>query len=517
MRSKGRIRMVLVLCALAAPLQGRAAQIDDLFNKAQQVSGSNVFEAARLYCQVAEMDATYKNAKMMCQVMRTEADKEDKRCETRYSDAMGDIEKAKQALDASKLDDAKQKLNNIKQGAKRFAEAQTALNTTIPQAKSSIESTLANKSKDKQLNEGLAAYGSNDFNTAKSKLSGLSDPQATATLNKIKQYEQAFAQGDQLEKAGNLKAAVDAYQEATKFKADGPGDPRSRAQTLQGRLNAQLQGEAEKKKEELRRSKPPTLALKVSPSSGQAALTVTASANGAAQDGGTTIASQRIDWGDGSDTRTGTGTHVFKNPGTYTVTAYLTDDTGKQITQTQSVRVIEAVVKQLGPEVDVPQTLAEARAAKAKGNIALARGKYMKVLTADKNNAEANAALEELSKMATAAPAQPPPEAQTPGVISDSDQLLAQGITEYYTGNFDDAYSDLKNYLKFKGEKAGLANFYLGVLKATQYHLGGANKHELADAANESFRAAKKAPKFKVPEKYISPKIIKMYTEAPGM
>ena len=102
-------------------------------------------------------------------------------------------------------------------------------------------------------------------------------------------------------------------------------------------------------------------------------------------------------------------------------------------------------------------------------------------------------------------------------MISEADALLAKGITEFYTGAFDDTLVDLRNYLQFKGEKSGLANFYIGALKATQYHLGGATDQKLAEAANESFRAAKKASKFKVPEKYVSPKIIQMYTSVAGM
>ncbi len=513
MRSKGRIWMWLVLCALLAPLQGRAAQIDDLFKQAEQAAASNnPFESARLYCQVADMDPTYKNAKMMCKVMKDVVKKEDDRCDERYANAAADV-------DLKKFDDAEQKLRNVKPGCRKYAESQDLLKKIAGLRANATNEAAAQQKYD----DGMKAYNRNDFAGAKAALGAVASGTSTRSgdaqtqLNRIKQYEQAFAQGDQLEKASNLKAAIDAFNEAAKWKSDGPGDPRSRAQNLQTRLAAQLGEERRKQEEALRRSKPPTLALRVSPNSGQAALTVTATANATAQDGGTSIAGQRIQWGDGTETKGGSGTHVYKNPGTYDVIAWVTDDAGKTINQVQSVHVIEAAVKQVVPEVDVEKTLAEARAAKAKGNVALARGKYMKVLTVDKNNSEAAAALEELSKQATAAPAPPAPEPQTPGVISDSDQLLAQGITEYYTGNFDDAYSDLKNYLKFKGEKAGLANFYLGVLKATQYYLGGANKHELAEAANESFRAAKKGPKFKVPEKYISPKIVKMYTEGPGM
>ena len=519
MRSKGRIRMLLVLVALAAPLAARAdqAQEDSLAKKAKDAAAAGrVFESRDAYCELAKANPNYPQATMMCSVMKKEAEKEDARCDDRFTNASNDAEQ-------KKFDDAEQKLKNVKQGCKKYDEARQLL-ARIPQLKREAEAKAGDAVMAQKYNEALQAYNRNDFTSAKSGLSqvtGSKGGDAQALLNKIKQYEQAISEGDRLFGSKNYGAARNSYQEAAKLKSDGPGDPNGKIQKANdaekaalAQMDEQKRKEEEARREAERRAKKPSLALKVTPTSGQAALTVSANANASAQTGGTSVVGTLIQWGDGSQTSGATGSHVYKNPGTYDVVAWVTDDVGNKVSQTQTVRVIEAAVKQVVPEVDVAQTLAEARAAKAKGNIALAKGKYMKVLGADKNNAEANAALEELSKQAVAAPVQPAPEPQTPGVISDSDQLLAQGITEYYTGNFDDAYSDLRNYLKFKGEKVGLANFYLGALKATQYHLGGASDPKLKEAAEGSFRVAKKAPNFKPPQKYISPKIMDMYNGA---
>ncbi len=522
MRNKGQIWMLLVLVALM-PLAARADQKEDLKKKGDAAAAAGrPFESRDAYCQLADLDPNYPQAKMMCTMMTKEAAKEDARCDDRFNTASSDIS-------AKKFDDAEQKLKNVKPGCKKYDEARAKL-ADLPRLKKEVEAAAGEAVMAQKYDEGLKAYNRNDFPSAKTALKEVSGPKAgdaQALLNKIRQYEQAMAQGDQLSKAGNQKGALQAYNEAMSFKADGPGDPRGKARALEGAL-----GEAEKaaaakaaadkaaadkaNAEAARRAKKPTLALKVSPTSGQANLTVTANANAAAQEGGTKVEKTIIQWGDGSQSDGGSGSHVYKNPGTYDVVAWVTDDVGQRVSsQSMTIRVIEAAVKVTTPEVDVEKTLAEARAAKAKGDVAAARGKYMKVLSADKSNREALTALDELSKMAASTPAKPvPAEPQTPGVISEADALLGKGITEFYTAQFDDALIDLRNYLQFKGEKVGLANFYIGALKATQYHLAGASDPKLQEAALAAFKAAKKAPKFRVPERYVSPKIIEMYNGA---
>jgi len=516
MPSRGRVILLLVLMALA-PLGARADQKDDLKKKGDAAAmGGKPFEARDAYCQLEALDANYPMAKMLCSTMKKEADKEDARCDTRFTDANTDLSK-------NAYDDAEQKLKNVKPGCKKYDEAR-ALLAKIPQMKQqgNIEA-VANQKYD----EGSKAYSRNDFGTAKTALGQVpggagKSGDAQALLNKIKQYEQAMAEGDRLFGGKNFSAARNSYQEAAKLKSDGPGDPTGKIQKANDAEKTELaaMGEQKRKEEEARReaerrSRKPTLALRVTPNSGQAALTVNASASATEQAGGTKVAGTQIQWGDGSETNGASGSHVYKNAGSYDVIAWVTDDAGNKISQSTTVRVIEAAVKQVTPEVDVAKTLAEARAAKKKGDAALAKGKYMKVLSADKTNKEALDALDELSKQAAATPTKPVPETQTtPGVIAESDTLLAKGITEFYTGQFDDAYSDLRDYLKFKGEKAGLANFYIGALKATQYHLGGASDPKLQEAATNAFRAAKKSQKFKVPDKYISPKIVEMYNSA---
>ena len=514
MRNKGQIWMLLVLLALM-PMAARADQKDDLKKKGDAAAAAGKpFESRDAYCQLADLDPNYPQAKMMCTMMRKEADKEDARCDQRYSDANTD-------LNAGKFDDAEQKLKNVKSGCKKFDDAKTLM-AKLPALKQEASAKAGDAAMAQKYEQGVQAYGRNDFASAKSALSGVSGSKggdAQALLNKIKQYEQAMSQGDQLANAKNWKGAVQAYTEAASFKGDGPGDPRGKAQRAQAELAdadkaaaaAAASAAAAKAEADCRAKKPVFASFQVTPS-GQVGAPLKASAS--ANPGCKAIAGTLIQWGDGSQTSGNSGSHAYKNPGSYDVVAWVTDEAGTKVSQVQTVRVIEVAVKQVTPEIDVNKVLADARAAKQKGDIRLARGKYMAVLSADKSNKEALAALDELSKMAAATPAQPAPEPQTPGVISEADALLGKGITEFYTAQFDDAIFDLRNYLQFKGEKAGLANFYIGAIKATQYHLTGASDPKLQDAAMSAFRAAKKAPKFKVPEKYVSPKIVEMYNNA---
>jgi len=517
MRNKGQIWMLLVLVALT-PLAARADQKEDLKKKGDSAAAAGKpFESRDAYCQLADLDPNYPQAKMMCTMMKKEAEKEDARCDDRFNTASSD-------LNAGKFDDAEQKLKNVKQGCKKYDEAR-ALMAKVPQLKRDAEAKAGDAVMAQKYEEGLRAYNRNDFAGAKSTLkevSGSKASEAQALLNKIKQYEQAMSQGDQLAAAKNWKGAAQAYNEAAGFKGDGPGDPKGKARAAMeaggeadkaaaaARAEADKQAAAAKAEADCRAKKPVFVSFQISPNSGQVGAPVKANAD--AKAGCKNIAGTLIQWGDGSQTTGTSGSHAYKSPGTYDVVAWVTDEAGNKVSQVQTVRVIEVAVKQVVPEVDVEKTLAEARAAKAKGDVAGARGKYMKVLSADKSNREALTALDELSKMAaTTATAPPKPEPQTPGVISEADALLGKGITEFYTAQFDDALIDLRNYLQFKGEKVGLANFYIGALKATQYHLAGASDPKLQEAAMAAFRAAKKSPKFRVPEKYVSPKIVEMY------
>src|SRR5205823_13468059 len=86
-------------------------------------------------------------------------------------------------------------------------------------------------------------------------------------------------------------------------------------------------------------NQPPVAMLSVTPVSGIAPVTVTASTAGSSDPDGT-IASTVIDFGDGSATvSAANATHVYSAPGTYTVTATVTDNLGASSITTAIVMV----------------------------------------------------------------------------------------------------------------------------------------------------------------------------------
>src|SRR6267154_881836 len=88
---------------------------------------------------------------------------------------------------------------------------------------------------------------------------------------------------------------------------------------------------------------PPTAVLTLDHTSGNAPLTVAATATDSSDADGT-IASTTINFGDGSAVFNGNSTtHVYDTAGTFTVTVTVTDNGGKTATTTKTVTVTSVV------------------------------------------------------------------------------------------------------------------------------------------------------------------------------
>jgi hypothetical protein len=108
-----------------------------------------------------------------------------------------------------------------------------------------------------------------------------------------------------------------------------------------------------------------------------------------------------------------------------------------------------------------------------------------------------------------------PDEERTGTGPSEEDPILAAAINDFYSGNYSDANARLQNYVvQAKPAKPGLSQFYLGVIQATQYYLGGETNPNLLQEAKRRFKEAKGVEGFVPPEKYISPKIMRVYQAA---
>ena len=167
--------------------------------------------------------------------------------------------------------------------------------------------------------------------------------------------------------------------------------------------------------------------------------------------------------------------------------------------------VAAAVKEPSKPKVDVGKLLAEADAAKAKGDIASAKSKYIAVLAADERNAQARIGLEALPKENAATQQK---------ASSEADVMLAKGIREFYQGLFEKSEVHIDDYLNVNGSKTALSQFYLGASKLTRFYLGGERDAGLKRDAEAAFRLAKKTSGFDPPgEAYLSPKILKAYQD----
>jgi hypothetical protein len=210
----------LILVAVSA----FASKKDDLYKAAQAAAGQgNVQEAARLYCAAAQEDASYKDAQQNCNIMAQEVARENRRNDDRFADGV-------KAFNSGDFETAAQKFNNIKSGP-HLADAQAYINSKIPQAKAAAANASNDSAMSAKFDQGVAAYQRNDFSAAKSDFNGISgrhQSDAQTYLQKIKNYEQAYSEGDRLADARNYKGAANSYSEAASVKGDGPGDPRGR-------------------------------------------------------------------------------------------------------------------------------------------------------------------------------------------------------------------------------------------------------------------------------------------------
>lgn len=430
-RSSLRTSGWLLLTALLLAAPAFASKDDDYKAAQAAASAGRAEEAARLFCQ---LDPGFKDAKMMCDIMKKEAQKEVQRNEDRFQEGL-------KAFNEGRFDDAKQKFQNVRTGP-RVDEAKQYINSKIPaaiQAKEREAAGAAESAMNQKFDQGVQAYNRNDFNSARGLFQSVTGPKkgdADNYLNKMKQYESAMAEGDRLASAKNYKAAQGSYNEAATLKGDGPGDPRGKASQMASLGAAPATSTA-----------PPP------------ATTATAPPPAA-----TTPAPAPV-----------------------------------------RAPVVAAVKEPSKPKVDVTKLLAEAEAAKTKGDIASAKSKYIAVLAADEKNAQARIGLESLPKEA--------PSAQTKA-SSEADVMLAKGIREYYQGLFEKAEVHIDDYLNVNGSKTGLSHFYMGASKLTRFYLGGEKDPGLKRDAEAAFRLAKQTSGFKAPgESYLSPKILKAYND----
>jgi len=131
------------------------------------------------------------------------------------------------------------------------------------------------------------------------------------------------------------------------------------------------------------------------------------------------------------------------------------------------------------------------------------------------NRKDYRSAVEKLS----AATALDPNNRDARRLLGESQQLaeeapLRGGLQAYFEGKYDEAERQLSDYLNSNGKKQALAYFFRGATRSARYFLSGEKDAQQKQRAQEDFRTVHKDNRrFRPPEKYVSPKVLALYTE----
>ena len=87
---------------------------------------------------------------------------------------------------------------------------------------------------------------------------------------------------------------------------------------------------------------------------------------------------------------------------------------------------------------------------------------------------------------------------------------LAEGLEQFYAGNYPAAIQHLNEYAQSKGEKQPMAHFYLGASKLARFYLTGSENGGLQQDALKDLAEAKQAG-FKAESLEVSPRILQAY------
>jgi len=228
-----------LLALLAVPAV--AGKKDDLYAQAQAAARDNrPDDAAKLFCDVRDMDPNFKDAKQMCSVMTIEAGRELRATDDRFNQGVV-------AFNAGKFDEAELKFRNVRIGP-HAKEAKDYL-AKLPAAREAAKADKARSDQETAANQkfdqGMQAYKSNEFNSASAafaQVTGKRASEAQQYVAYINRYNQAMASGDRNLAGKNYKQAMTDYLEARSIKADGPGDPKSKADRAEQLMNESARG-----------------------------------------------------------------------------------------------------------------------------------------------------------------------------------------------------------------------------------------------------------------------------------
>ncbi|MEO5935888.1 MAG: hypothetical protein ABIP81_01605 [Terriglobales bacterium] len=131
-RYSATVSSLIWLLLLGGTLSAGAQSKQDLYQTADAAAtAGKIEESQKAYCQVAKMDAKYRDAKMLCAIMTEELGREKKKNEERFNLGLTEFK-------AGRYDAAQREFANIRWGL-HLEEAQQYLKVKIPQARQSAK------------------------------------------------------------------------------------------------------------------------------------------------------------------------------------------------------------------------------------------------------------------------------------------------------------------------------------------------------------------------------------------
>jgi hypothetical protein len=196
--------------------------------------------AADYICEAAKSDPSLQGT---CTSNRQQVEVQLQKFEQKYNDGA-------KAVQEGRFDDAKTAFRTIYFGDyhDRAQDMLSKIPTLEQQARSNQQATENAQRQEaddaRHMSEGLNAFESGDFNTAKAAFRNVLATrrgEAQGWLNKISQYEQAMSDGQQAEAQRNYEAARQRYAVAASIKGNGPGAPGGKISAMDSLLRQSQQ------------------------------------------------------------------------------------------------------------------------------------------------------------------------------------------------------------------------------------------------------------------------------------
>jgi tetratricopeptide (TPR) repeat protein len=448
------LAVLLALPALAQEtLDQRYQRALDTFNSGR---AGSMEDACELFGQVEKEKPDYKETRKFLKVACDQAKIPYQMEERLYNEGV-------QLYNQGQLEEAKGKFTQARSVQMKNPKYRTEVNRYLRE----IESR---EGEEKAFAEGVQLYNQGQLEQAKRRFEGISGPKAAEAKSYLQRIEQQLAaQGAAQREDSSFNAAVDLFN-----KGDLSGARAGFADVA--KMNGKRKSEAE------------TYISRIDQT-----LNAQRDEATAFQDGVNKFNAKNYEGARASFQRVLAMNSTRKSD----AQGYL-DRIDQELRAAEEARRRAAQATATGetPQQAVARLLGEARAAMGQRDYKTALEKLQVAEVLDPRNSELQRLLSQAKEQ-------------------QSEQTLRAGLQAYFEGRWDEAERNLSQYLEGNPPRAGkrsLALFFRGATRSTRYFLSGEKDAQQKQLAQADFRAVGEAGRnFRVPERYVSPKILDLY------